>query len=122
YSLIYNSGNDSNGKGYYSLSKNIGDNNNGFGAYSLQYATGSDNNVLGNNSYSNFISNTSGNKTFGTGDVNIETDRITISSHGFGSTNAVINLKLTGTGVTLGTGIGDGTVNKWKVIDANTLQ
>lgn len=122
YSLLYNAGLNSNGFGYYALNRNNGDRNNGFGNYTLQYAKGTDNNVFGNSSYSEFIPNISGNKTFGTSDVNTGTDQITVTAHSFGTIGAVVNLKLSGAGVYLGTGMGDGSVNKWEVIDANTLK
>src|SRR5690606_9663794 len=97
------SSNDSNGYGHFSARFSTGNRINGIGTRTLYYADGSKNNAIGYYSFSDFYEDESTAKTFTTSDVNTSTERITITSHGFGNTGETVNLKYSGT--SLGAGI-----------------
>jgi len=61
-------------------------------------------------------------KTFTDADVNTSISRITITSHGFGSTNSYINLKFKVVSGTAPSGLTNNGIYFFKVIDANTLE
>lgn len=76
--------------------------------------------AIGCDAWSSFIPNLAGNKTFAFSDINIATDRVTVTGHGFGSNNAYKNLLYTeGTGPI--TGLASGTVYQIRIIDSNTI-
>ena len=118
--LENNTGARSNGFGHLALQNNTGANSNGFGYLALLYNQSDNNTVLGNNSYDSFLDNTSGNKTFDYTDADAGTDRVTITAHGFGATDAFVNVKYT-QGTSAITGLSDGEIYQVKIIDANTI-
>jgi hypothetical protein len=72
------------------------------------------------NSWTSFLDDTGGDQTFDNTDINITTDRITVTAHGFGATNDWINLRFTQGTASL-PGITDNFVFQCKIIDANTI-
>ena len=136
YALYNNTGASSNGFGYFALYNNTGAYSSGFGNYALQNNTGASSNgfgygalrynqnekniAIGNETWSVFAENISGNKTFDNTDINISTDRITINAHGFGVNAKWINLKYT-QGTSPITGLTNGNIYQAKIIDANTV-
>jgi len=119
-SLRENIGVSSNAFGHAALQQNTGANANGFGESTLLYNQKDNNTAIGDGAYSTFLDDTANDKTFAFGDVNATTDRITVTAHGFGVTNAWINLKYTEGTSTIG-GLSNNTIYQAKVIDANTL-
>src|SRR6056297_562396 len=133
YALQNNTGDYSNGFGHYTLRKNIGAHSNGFGNDALYNNTGDCSNgfgdsalrynsfdgviAIGNNALGGYNADTSNSKTVES--VNTTDDQITITSHGFGSTGDILNLKMTTTD-TLPSGVSE--IAQWKVIDADTLE
>jgi hypothetical protein len=118
--LRFNTGANSNGVGTFAQESNTGANSNGFGYSALRYNQNIENIAIGNNAWSTFIDDTSGNKTFAYTDIDAGTDRITVTSHGFGATNAFINIKYT-EGTSAITGLSNGTIYQVKIIDASTI-
>ena len=69
-----------------------------------------------------FYANSAGAKTFDGADVNIATDCITITGHGFGANDAFVNLYYAqGTGDAVG-GLTDKTCYQWRIVDSNTIE
>ena len=120
--LQNNTGMLSNGFGYYILLNNTGANANCMGAYALTYNQKANNSAFGHNAYSAFLDNTAGNKSADSTAVDITLERITITAHGFGATNAIVNIKYASTTGTAIGGLGVGTVYQVKIIDANTIE
>jgi hypothetical protein len=91
------------------------------GSLSGRYNAGS-NNIIGHNSHSAFLTNAAGIKVVADAetDVNITTDIVTITAHGFGANDSYANLNYTTTGTPIG-GLTSGTIYKVKIIDANSL-
>ena len=118
--LCSNTGAYSNGFGQSVLYNNTGAGSNGFGVNALLYGQAADNIAIGDNAWATFLDNTAGNKTFDNTDVVPATERITVTGHGFGATNAYVNLKYT-QGTAAITGLTNGTVYQVQIIDANTL-
>ena len=115
----YNTGNFSTCLSAYSGRYNCGANSVFVGYVTGQYNDGSFNTIVGYDAYSNFNEDSGSAKTFDNTDVSDQ--NITITTHGFGATGTYKNLKFTqGTG-TIG-GMTSGTVYKFKIIDANTIQ
>ncbi len=118
--LYNNTGADSSGFGPEALYNNTGATSNGFGNSSLYYGQGIDNIAIGDNAWASFLPNSGGSKTFAFGDIDVGTDRITITSHGFGATNAYINVLYT-EGTSAITGLTDGNKYQIKIISANIV-
>ena len=118
--LELNAGDGANGFGNYALHSNCGDGVQGIGINALYYNQSADNIAIGDNAWATFLENTAGNKNFDFGDVDAGTDRITVTSHGFGSTNAYINLKYT-EGTSPITGLVNDAIYQVKIIDASTI-
>ncbi len=121
YALQNNTGTASNGFGYYALQNNTGTNSNGFGYSALRNNDGNYNTAFGDNSFNTFTEDTGNAKTFVDGNVDVDTDYITITSHGFGATGSYLNLKASTTGV-LPTGLTAGSIYQFKIINANTIE
>jgi len=118
--LQNNIGASANGLGHSALQNNIGAYANGFGYKALQYNQASDAIAIGDNAWSSFLTNSAGAKTFDYTAVDVATDRITITAHGFGATGAYVNLQYT-QGTSAITGLTTGTIYQVKIIDANTI-
>jgi hypothetical protein len=94
--------------------------NNAFGYSAGRYMQGSDNIAIGDAAWSTFLTDAGSAKTFDYTDIIVADDDITITGHGFGSTNEYINITYTqGTGA-IG-GLTNGAVYQIKIIDANTI-
>jgi len=135
--LYYNTGAYSNAFGYNALYSNTGVSSNAFGHYALYYNTGAYSNAFGHNalyyneginnigigseSFNLFNLDAGSAKTFDYTDIETETDYITIAGHDFGNIGSYRNLKYT-QGTSAITGISDGEIYKFKIIDANTLE
>ena len=122
YALYYNTGAASNGVGQSALYNNTGAQSNGVGANSLYYNQKANNSAFGHGAYSAFLDNTAGNKSADSTAVDITLERITITAHGFGATNEIVNIKYASTTGTAIGGLGVGTVYQVKIIDANTIE
>ena len=121
--LLNNVGLGSNGMGYSALYNNTGTGANGFGYLALRYNQKNGNTVMGDNAYgSAFLDNTAGNKTVASSAVDISLDRVTVTAHGFGATNAYINIKYASTTGTKIGGLTVGIIYQIKIIDANTIE
>ena len=118
--LVNNTGYISNAFGPGALGNNTGSYSNAFGHGALQYNQGNDNIAIGYYAGATFLSNTAGNKNFDYTDIDAGTDRITVTSHGFGATNAYVNLTYT-EGTSPITGLINAYVYQVKIIDANTI-
>jgi hypothetical protein len=90
------------------------------GSSTGQFNEGDYNTSLGFQSNFDFKDNTGGNVNFDNTDINISTDRITITAHGLGATNDWINIRYT-EGTAAISGLTDGNLYKIKIIDANTV-
>ena len=115
YALRDNSGTYSNAFGYSALRYNSGAGSNAFGYSALHSNNGDNNTAFGHmafNSWTNDISEDVDVVLFADNDV-------TITGHGFGVADTIINLLPSTTGV-LPTGLSAG-VNQWTVVDADTL-
>ncbi|MCK9556378.1 hypothetical protein M0R36_11310, partial [bacterium] len=119
--LRYNVGSYDVGFGYAALYNNVGSYDVGFGSAALRYGQGNYNLAIGHEAWSSFLENVGGAKTFDYTAVDPATDRITVTAHGFGSTNAYVNLKYT-QGTSAITGLTDGAIIQAKIIDANTVE
>lgn len=119
--LETNVGTFCNGIGRSSLQFNTGNACNAIGYLSLRYGDGDDNVAIGDSAWSSFIDNAAGNKTFAFGDVDAGTDRITVTSHGFGGNGTYHNIKYT-EGTSPITGLSDGAIIQAYIVDANTIQ
>jgi hypothetical protein len=120
WSMYVNTGGDSNGFGNNSLGANTGEDGNGFGNYTLNYNEKANNTAVGSYAWAGFYDNTSGNKTFDYTAIDATSDRITVTTHGFGSTGEWIHLKYT-EGTSPITGLVSNAIYQVKIIDANTL-
>lgn len=122
YAGRWNKGSYSQGIGNQALYFNTGSYCFAGGGLALNRNEGNYNTAVGYTSFNTFNENVSGAKTFGYTDiVSVSgSDTITITSHGFGSADAQVNLKFT-QGTSAITGLTNGTVYTWKVIDANTI-
>ena len=135
--LMYNKGDDCNGIGYNSLGRNRGDdcfgvgrdslyfNLNdetiGIGKENLQYGEGDSNTALGAFAFSTFKSDVANAVTFDDSDIDVGNDRVTIVGHGLGGVGDIVLLQLTAVGGGV-PGLGDGEIEQWEVIDADTLE
>ena len=120
--LQSNTGANSSGMGSLALLNNTGANANGVGNYALVYNQKTNNSAFGHNAYSAFLDNAAGNKTADSTAVDITLERITITAHGFGATNTIVNIKYASTTGTAVGGLAVGTVYQVKIIDANTIE
>ena len=120
--LSNNTGANANGVGHVALSNNTGGASNGVGYNTLAYNQKTNNSAFGHNAYSAFMDNTAGNKTADSTAVDITLERITITAHGFGATNTIVNIKYASTTGTAVGGLAVGTVYQVKIIDANTIE
>lgn len=116
----YNVGAGVNLFGWISGQFNTGDYASGFGHNVLRYNDGNNNTVVGGNSFNNFAPDTSKTKTFDSTAINVANKTITIPSHGFGSAGQYRNLQFV-QGTSAITGLLNGTINQFKIIDANTI-
>jgi hypothetical protein len=137
FSLTSNTGSYSNGFGYESLKNNTGNYSNGVGSASLYFNVGTHSvgfgaNTLYNNNYSQVSSLGSSNfsyfnpnvataKTFTDANINVTNKTVTITAHGFGTVGTKVNLKFTGTGSPLPSGLNNNQVYQVTITDANTL-
>lgn len=76
--------------------------------------------ALGCDAWSTFTANVAGNKTFAFSDINITTDRVTVTGHGFGPNLAYKNLLYT-EGTSPINGLTSGAVYQIRIIDSNTI-
>jgi hypothetical protein len=76
---------------------------------------------LGASAFNNFTNNIGAEKTFDNTNIVVASDKIGITTHGFGSVNDYINLKYT-EGTSAITGLIDGTIYMWTVIHADTVR
>ncbi|MHB9056213.1 MAG: hypothetical protein ACYC2P_08700 [Paludibacteraceae bacterium] len=120
--LANNTGASANGVGYLALANNTGASANGVGANVLYYNQKANNSAFGYGAYSAFLDNTAGNKTADSTAVDITLERITLTAHGFGATNAIVNIKYASTTGTAIGGLAVGTIYQVKIIDANTIE
>ncbi|WP_299119589.1 hypothetical protein [uncultured Tenacibaculum sp.] len=116
-----NFGNYAIGIGDESIVNNTGNDVMGVGYQSLRYNSGEKNIALGVRSWNNFVEDTTKSKSFTAVEVDFENNRITVTNHGFGTANSIVNLKFRTTG-TAPTGLPNGMIGSFKVIDANTLE
>ena len=120
YALYYNSGIYAAGFGERSLEYNAGGESNGFGHNTLRYNNKNNNTAIGGLSFSEFNDDSGSTKTWTTA---IASNRITVTSHSFGTIGNDVNVKI-GTSGTLpsgSTGLPSG-ISKWTIIDENTLE
>lgn len=125
YSGQWNTGDDSVGSGINSIRYNFNDRTTGNGSNTLMYNQGLDNTAIGKDSNNQFLDDTANLKNVAdaTTDINLGTNEITITSHGFGSTGIKVNLKYSTTGDPIGT-IGfwsNGDIKQFTIVDADTL-
>jgi len=106
--------------GYYAGYNNTGSGIISIGNDTLKYNQKNNNIAIGNNSYSSFLDNVDGNKTFDNTNIDITTDRVTITGHGFGSNGEWINVKYT-QGTSAITGLVNNSIYQVKIINANTI-
>jgi len=118
YTLDYSAAQMSNAIGYYALQFNTGTYCNAFGYMALRYNDGDYNTAFGDQSFNTWTDDAGSAKTFAPEDCDPETERVTITGHGFGT--GYINLKVS-TDDTLPTGL-DAGIDQWKIIDVNTLE
>jgi len=122
YNALYsNTGVSSNAFGHNALYSNTGAYSNAFGYNALYYNEGINNIGIGSESFNLFNLDAGSAKTFDYTDIETETDYITIAGHDFGNIGSYRNLKYT-QGTSAITGISDGEIYKFKIIDANTLE
>ncbi|MFB6088986.1 MAG: DUF2793 domain-containing protein [Candidatus Aenigmatarchaeota archaeon] len=107
--------------GTYALQKNVEDFNIGIGQQTGRYMEGDKNVAIGGLAFTDFNEDAGNAKTFTSGDVDTDNERITITGHGFSASNNHINLKFTSTD-TLPAGLSDGSIYQCEIIDANTLE
>jgi len=117
--LNFNLGEDSNAFGYESAIRNIGLRASGFGHSTLNSNQGNNNTALGHLAH-DFQDNIAGIKTFDGTAANGGTYRITIPTHGFGTTGTWVNLRFNQGTAPLGSLL-DNSLHQMKIIDVNTL-
>ena len=118
--LQFNTGLQCNGVGSYTLRQNVKNYCNGIGHKNLIYNQSEYASSFGFNAWGDFHSDISGNKIFDNTAINISTNRITITGHGFGLNGSYVNLLYTEGTDPIG-GLNDQGVYQVKIIDANTL-
>lgn len=116
----YNVGGNTLLAGGYAGRYNISSSSIGIGDFSLQYAQGSNNVVLGHGSYTSFLDNTAGNKTFDYTAIDTTAKTIVVTAHGFGSNGSYVNLRYT-QGTSSISGWLTNQIIQFKILDANTL-
>jgi hypothetical protein len=121
YALYNNTGANSNGFGYAALYNNTGANSNGFGYQALLYNNYSNVVAVGHQSAAYFNPNAATAKTFTEANIDATAHTITITAHGFGTIGTKVNLKFTGTGAPLPTGLANNGIYQFTITDANTL-
>ena len=105
--------------GYYAGQYNCGNYVSQVGMYAGRYNESHNNVAIGYCSHCNFVEDTANNVNFDYTDVS--SNNITLTAHGLGGAGTYRNLKFTqGTG-TIG-GLTDGSIYKFKIIDADTIQ
>jgi len=115
----YSTGNEVAQIGYYAGQYNCGNYVSQVGLYAGRYNEQSNNVAIGYCSHCNFVEDTANNVNFDYTDVS--SNNITLTAHGLGGAGTYRNLKFTqGTG-TIG-GLTDGSIYKFKIIDADTIQ
>ncbi|RBW59445.1 hypothetical protein DS884_06815 [Tenacibaculum sp. E3R01] len=117
-----NKGETSLGIGYNSLFYNLGSLSNGIGNQTLIYNQGDNNNALGNNSFSNFQDYLPNKQEFNSTNVDNSQNRISITSHGFGTPGKLIMLRYNNvSGSKLGS-FNNSSLYQFKIIDPNTIE
>ena len=116
-----NAGGWANIAGYYSGECSTSPYANLFGYRAGQFTEGWGTIAIGYEANGAFIPNTAGNKNFNSSVVDVDTDRITIPTHGFASIGTYFNLLYTEGSAPI-TGLSDGQVYQFKVIDADTIE
>lgn len=101
--------------------ENNGNNVEAIGRNSCYYNDGFDVVAIGRDSNATFKANTTGDKTFAFGDIDIALDRITVTAHGFGANNDFVNLLYTEGTSAIGGMVSTLKYNV-KIIDVNTLE
>lgn len=115
-----NQGKDIASFGKNSAYQNVGDDLSAFGRSAAYQNSGDKNTALGRLTFNTFVKNVGGAKTFAHGDVDPETDYITIAGHSFGAVGAFVHLHFA-VGLSELPGLDDDTVYQCQVIDANTI-
>lgn len=118
--LLSNTGSNNQALAFYGLLQNTGNRCLGLGYSPLGYNEGDYNTAIGNNAWSSFLTNSSGAKTFSNTNIDIATDRITITGHGFGSAGEYTNLRYT-QGTSTISGMTDNVIYQVKIVDADTI-
>ncbi|BAV39263.1 chlorovirus glyco repeat domain-containing [Tenacibaculum phage pT24] len=116
-----NLGDNTIGMGEQSLEKNVGDNNIGIGYRSGRYVEGSSNTFIGHEAWYEFTEDTTNHKVISNANIDHANERLTVTSHGLGSTGKTILVKFTTAG-TFPSGLNSTTVFPMEIIDANTLE
>ncbi|WP_144281433.1 beta strand repeat-containing protein [Chryseobacterium echinoideorum] len=93
---------------------------NSFGGSVNRYNQGNNVNVFGQSSNYTFKENPSHFKTFDSTAIDLISKTISLPAHGFGATNAYVNLKFT-QGTSPITGILDGSIIQVRIVDGNTV-
>lgn len=117
----YNRGNQQVAMGEEAGQCNLGVDNVALGRHAGRGMPGSYNTAVGNDSYDTWPSDTGNAKTFDDSDVNVGTQRITVTGHSFGADDAYVNLLFTAAGAGV-PGMDDGEVCRFLIVDANTLE
>ena len=77
--------------------------------------------AIGGESFNNFDEDSGSAGTFDFGDIDAGTERVTITTHGFGANGTLLHLKYT-EGTAAIPGFTDGAIEQWEIIDANTVE
>jgi hypothetical protein len=118
-----NFGHNSSFIGFQAGEKNIGSDNISIGQIAGRYNIGVKNTIVGTLAESVFAQDTANakNVTNASTDVNVALNRITITSHGFGTNGTYTNLYYTTTGTAMG-GFSSLQVYQFLIIDSNTIE
>jgi len=118
--LQNNTGANSNGFGYLALQNNTGANSNGFGHAALRYNNWPNVSALGYQSSPYFLDDPATSKAFT--DAEITADTITFpSAHGFGATDAKVNLRFSTVAGTPPTGLVHNTVYQFTITSPTVM-
>ena len=119
--LTNNNGTNAVGVGYQSLYNNIGHNAVGIGVDTLRNNEGQNNTTIGHNSFSGFYKDFLNPVVFLGSDVDVVTNQITITGHGFGSTGTKFKM-MTEPSSFLGGLNSTAIVYEFEVVDSNTIK
>ncbi|RSC95043.1 hypothetical protein [Tenacibaculum singaporense] len=119
--LTNNKGTNAVGVGYQSLYYNIGHNAVGIGVDTLRNNEGQNNTSIGHNSFGGFYKDLSNPVVFLGSDVDVVTNQITITGHGFGSTGTKFKM-MTEPSSFLGGLNSTAIVYEFEVVDSNTIK